>query len=59
MKREAEQEINHLEDEIREKKEEIKDEEPKVEKLPKQRVAIIVGYNGSNFSGSQKYLFIS
>ena len=52
MKREAEQEINHLEDEIREKKEEIKDEEPKVEKLPKQRVAIIVGYNGSNFSGS-------
>lgn len=64
MKRESEQEIEQLEEEV---KQEVKEEDkgsdaednndlkPGYKKYPpKCRIAIIAGYNGTNFSGSQK-----
>ena len=70
MKREAEQELDKLEEEVK-KGEVVKDKEGEnsdnednqqqqaaVEGKrypPKTRIALITGYNGSDFCGSQKY----
>jgi len=49
MKREAEQSVADLDKEVREKQQQSNNI-----KLPKKKVAMIVGYNGSNYHGSQK-----
>lgn len=62
MKREADQTTEQLEEEV---KQEIKQQQPDFDKEeqvntggkkypPKARIALIVGYNGCDFSGSQK-----
>lgn len=51
MKREAESTVTALEEEVKG----AEPSSPKQEgRLPKQRIALLVGYNGSEFSGSQK-----
>ena len=63
MKRESEQEIEQLEAEVKRDAKEEEDkgsdaednQKPGYKKYPpKCRIAIIAGYNGTNFSGSQK-----
>jgi hypothetical protein len=68
MKREAEQDVEKLENQVKEEEGNIKGQESDEEKKPgeegqnlsasgkqyhpKSRIAIIVGYNGSDFCGS-------
>ena len=63
MKRESEQEVDKLEAEVKQEANEEekgsdaedKPQAPGFKKYPpKCRIAIIAGYNGTNFSGSQK-----
>ncbi len=54
MKREAENPLSTLEEEVKGNPTETPTSENPPARLPKQRIALLVGYNGSDFSGSQK-----
>ena len=53
MKREAEVNVQDLEKQINESEQVFKAAEEQLSKI-KTRVAMVVGYNGTDFSGSQK-----